>query len=286
MMKPILQLSDTEIDIATGFRCRSVWGNSENFQMHYHDYYEIFLTLSDDVIHFVNSKKFILKKNTLVFIRKNDTHYYSKSVRNELSFINIAFSEEILLSMFSFLSDGFYSKELLKEEFPPSIILDDSDKNWLLHQISKLNSIQLEDIKTQKYKSRVLLFQIFTKYFSKFANESLLTAKEIPLWLQHLDNKMHKLENFSKSPEHMVILSGKSRAHLGRTLQKHYGKTIPEYINDLRLNYLANSLINTDLPILDLCFECGFENISWAYTLFRKKYGLSPLKFRNKHLYL
>lgn len=285
-MKPILQLADTEIDIQTGFRCRSVWGNSENFQMHYHDYYEIFLTLSDDVIHFVNNQKFILKKNTLVFIRKTDTHYYSKSVRNELSFINIAFTEDILLSMFSFLSDGFYSEELLKEEFPPSIILDETDKEWLLHQITKLNSIQLEDNKTQKYKSRVLLFQIFTKYFSKFANESLLTAKEIPLWLQHLDTKMQKLENFSKPTEHMVILSGKSRAHLGRTLQKHYGKTIPEYINDLRLNYLANSLINTDLPILDLCYECGFENISWAYTLFKKKYGLSPLKFRNKNLYL
>lgn len=285
-MKPILQLADTEIDLSTGFRCRSVWGNSENFQMHCHDYYEIFLTLSDNVVHFVNNEEYILKKNTLVFIRKDDTHYYSKSIKQELSFINIAFKEDILCSLFSFLSDGFYFDELLNEKLPPSIVLDETDKNWLLHQITKLNSIQIDDIKTLKYRSRVLLFQIFTKYFSKFANESLLTAKEIPLWLQQLDAKMQNLENFSKPAGHMVILSGKSRAHLGRILQKHYGKTIPEYINDLRLNYLANSLINTDLPILELCFECGFENISWAYTLFKKKYGLSPLKFRNKNVCL
>lgn len=283
-MKPILQLSVTEIDQSTGFRCRSVWGHNENFKMHYHDYYEIFLTLSDNVVHFVNDEKFILKKNTLVFIRKDDTHYYSKSVKQELSFINIAFSEDILFDMFYFLSDGFCSEELLNEKSPPNIVLEEGDKNWLLHQISKLNSIQLDDTKTLKYKSRILLFQIFTKYFSKFANENLLTAKEIPLWLQQLDTKMQRLENFSKPPQHMVILSGKSRAHLGRILQKHYGKTIPEYINDLRLNYLANSLINTDLPILDLCYECGFDNISWAYTLFKKKYGLSPLKFRNNNL--
>ena len=283
-MKPILQLANTEIDLSTGFRCRSVWGNSENFQMHYHDYYEIFLTLSDNVVHFVNNQEFTLKKNTLVFIRKEDTHYYSRSIKNELSFINIAFTEDILCNMFLFLSDGFCSEELIKEKFPPSIVLEETDKNWLLHQITKLNSIQLEDIQTLKYKSRILIFQIFTKYFSKFANESLLTAKKIPLWLQQLDAKMQKLENFSKPAEHMVILSGKSRAHLGRILQKHYGKTIPEYINDLRLNYLANSLINTDLPILELCYECGFENISWAYTIFKKKYGLSPLKFRNNHL--
>lgn len=283
-MKPILQLSATEIDLSTGFRCRSVWGHNENFKMHYHDYYEIFLTLSDNVVHFVNNEEFILKKNTLVFIRKDDTHYYSKSVKQELSFINIAFTETILFDMFTFLSDGFYSEELLKEKFPPSIILEEVEKNWLLHQITNLNSIQLDDIKTLKYKSRVLIFQIFTKYFSKFARQNTLTQKDIPLWMQHLDSKMHKIENFSKPPEHMVDLSGKSRAHLGRILQKHYGKTIPEYINDLRLNYLANSLINTDLPILELCYECGFENISWAYTLFKRKYGLSPLKFRNNHL--
>ena len=173
-MNPVFQLANTEIDLSTGFRCRSVWGNSENFQMHYHDYYEIFLTLSDDVVHFVNNEEFILKKNTLVFIRKNDTHYYSKSIRHELSFINIAFTEDILCSLFSFLSEGFYSEELLREKFPPSIVLDESDKNWLLNQITKLNSIQIDDIKTLKYKSRVLLFQIFTKYFSKFANERVL----------------------------------------------------------------------------------------------------------------
>ena len=56
--------------------------------------------------------------------------------------------------------------------------------------------------------------------------------------------------------------------------------TIPDYINDLRLNYWANCLLNSDAPILDICYECGFENVSWAYTLFKQKYGMSPLKYR------
>ena len=91
---------------------------------------------------------------------------------------------------------------------------------------------------------------------------------------------MHKPENFCQNAEHMVEMSGKCRAYLGRVLKLYYNKTIPDYINDLRLNYWANSLVNTDAPILDLCFECGFDNVSWAYTLFKKKYGVSPLKFR------
>ena len=78
----------------------------------------------------------------------------------------------------------------------------------------------------------------------------------------------------------MIQMSGKSHEHLSRMMKKHYGKTISEYINDLRLNYWANVLTNSDTPILDICFECGFQNVGWAYTLFKKKYGMSPLRYR------
>ncbi len=282
-MQAALQRAETEVDLLTEFRCRMIWSNTEKFRMHFHDYYEIFLTLSDNVTHFVNDRSFVLKKNTLVFIRKEDTHYYYKSLKNELSFINIAFTEQLLKSMFEFLTEAFCSNDLMTAEFPPSVVLSEKNKDWLVERIESLNGIELDDTSALKYEARVLIFQIFTKFFSTFANDTAPTQREMPIWLLRLDNKMRKIENFSKPSAHMVALSGKSRAHLGRVLQKHYGKTIPNYIHDLRLNYFANSLINTDIPILELCYNCGFENISWAYTLFKQKYGLSPLKFRNQH---
>lgn len=282
-MQSIFQQAITEIDEQTGFRCRGVWGNTEKFQLHNHDYYEIFLTLVDNVVHFANGKRFLLKKNTLVFIRKNDSHLYTKTLKKQLILINIAFTEDIFDGLTKYLTDSFCYDELLNEEYPPYVELDERDKNWLLHQMEKLNSIQLNDFKTLKLNSRILIFQIFTKFFLKYSQSNEIAERDIPLWLYNLEQKMQRLEHFSQPPEHMVELSEKSRAHLGRVLQKHYSKTITEYINDLRLNYLANSIINTDQPILDLCYECGFENISWAYTLFKKKYGTSPLKFRNNY---
>ena len=66
-------------------------------------------------------------------------------------------------------------------------------------------------------------------------------------------------------------------------IKQYYGKTIPDYINDLRLNYWANSLLTSDTPIIDICYECGFENVGWAYTLFKKKYGMSTLKYRKNN---
>lgn len=284
-MVPVLQCASTEIDDEVGFRYRSIYIQTENSKMHYHDYYEIFLTLSRNVYHDINGTHQILPRGTLVFIRKEDVHYYYSDTTNEISFINLAFTEEILNELFVFLSDGFCSKELLEAQMPPSIQLHESDIDWIIRQTETLNSTLLSDIPTLKYRSRTLLFKIFTRYFSSYA-DNLRTNENsgIPSWLFQLDIEMHKPKNFSQGAAHMVKMSGKCRAYLGRVLKQYYDKTIPNYINDIRLNYFANSLINSDAPVLDLCFECGFENVSWAYTLFKKKYGVSPLKFRKNSL--
>ena len=277
----VLQSASTEIDEAVGFIYRCIYIQTENSKMHNHDYYEIFLTLSKKVYHDINGTHQTLPRGTLVFIRKDDVHCYFSTTTNEPSFVNLAFTEEILNELFQFLSEGFCSKELLDTQMPPSVQLYESDIDWIIQQTEMLNSTIINDIPTLKYRSRVLLFKIFTRYFSNFTEHSRFKEDSaIPQWLLKLDHEMHKPENFCQNAEHMVEMSGKCRAYLGRVLKLYYNKTIPDYINDLRLNYWANSLVNTDAPILDLCFECGFENVSWAYTLFKKKYGVSPLKFR------
>ena len=43
-------------------------------RIHDHEFYEIFLTLSDNMVHLVADKKFVLPQSSLVFIRPNDVH--------------------------------------------------------------------------------------------------------------------------------------------------------------------------------------------------------------------
>jgi len=78
----------------------------------------------------------------------------------------------------------------------------------------------------------------------------------------------------------MVALSGKSREHLTRSMRKYIGMSPSEFINDLRLNYIANMLINSNHRILDIIFASGFNTVSHATLLFRKKYGMSMSEFR------
>ena len=81
----------------------------------------------------------------------------------------------------------------------------------------------------------------------------------------------------------MTELSGYSREHLSRSVKKYLNLTLSEYINSLRINWICNMLINTDVSITDLCYESGFSSLSYFYRIFKASIGMTPSDFREKY---
>ena len=239
------------------------------------------MILSPGVVHYINGEKMHLPRGAPVFIRKEDRHTFEYASTKEPSLCNLSFNEEVLQELFQYLSRGYPANKLLSQPMPPSIVLDENEILWFQDQLRRLNSVnQVGEKKLWEleYHCRLFLLKLFTRYFAGVVFDS--EESNIPSWLSKLNVEMNKLENFSKGSGQMVRLSGKSSDYLGRMVKKYYGMTVSEYINQLRLNYFANTLVTNDIPILDLCFECGFQNVSYAYSQFKKKYGMSPLKYR------
>ena len=94
---------------------------------------------------------------------------------------------------------------------------------------------------------------------------------------------MEQPDNFIAGIDRMTELSKKSREHLSRSLKKHFDITPSEYVNSLRINYAANLLINTNTQVIDICYNCGFMNLSHFYRIFKNAYTLSPREFRKKY---
>lgn len=276
--KPRLSLS--QLSKATDCGHRIVYIYNENSEWHTHDnFYEIFLVLAPSIVHVVNGVESVLPRGTLVFIRDEDAHFFQYDATRDPSFVNITFSKNIFKKLFSFLADWHLSEELLSSPKPPHALINEADIEWVLKQLEHINSTEPDNNPLVKYHYRVLLFQLFSRHLLRPTIRNL-SEDSAPYWLRSLNATMQDLIHFSQGIDHMVAMSGKSREYLGRMMKQYYGKTITEYINDLRLNYWANMLSNSDMPILDICYECGFQNVSWAYTLFKKKYGVSPLKYR------
>jgi len=59
------------------------------------------------------------------------------------------------------------------------------------------------------------------------------------------------------------------------------GLTIFEYLNKIKIDFSCQLLLNTDLNILDISYDCGFNNLSHFNKQFRKFIGNTPTQFRN-----
>ena len=129
-----------------------------------------------------------------------------------------------------------------------------------------------------KIRMRTILVNVFSHFVDSVSKKQ---ETSLPLWLTKLTNEMEKPENFVEGINQMIALSGKSREHVSRSVKKYYGITITDYINDLRINYASNLLINTNISIIDICYNCGFQSTSYFYRIFKEKNHVSPSIFRN-----
>lgn len=270
-------LASKHLDPKTECRFRHVKDETEHFVLHCHEYYEIFLMIKGKALHSVNSRTDTIEAGTLIFIRKDDVHDYM-SIDGSFEFANLAFSENTLLKLFEYLGEGFPSKALLDCAYPPEVHLPDSEAKRLYLKMAELNTVNFSDSERLKFKTRRLLCDIFSDYFETLYERD----SEIPLWLENAYRKMRDPKNFIEGKEKLFSLAGKTREHTTRCMKKYYGTTPSDYVNELRLSYAANLLMSSNLNATEICYECGFQNVSWFYTEFAKKFGVTPGKYNQR----
>lgn len=80
--------------------------------------------------------------------------------------------------------------------------------------------------------------------------------------------------------EDLAHLVGMTPTAFSRFFKLRTGKTITEYIIDIRLGHATRLLLDTTHSISEVCYECGFNNLSNFNRIFKKKKDCSPKEFR------
>lgn len=78
---------------------------------------------------------------------------------------------------------------------------------------------------------------------------------------------------------------GISPYHLGRIFKKHTSKTPRSYLENIRVSKAVHLLKNTDLSIMDICYEVGFQSYSSFYHAFQKQIKYTPQEYRKSFSY-
>lgn len=91
------------------------------------------------------------------------------------------------------------------------------------------------------------------------------------------------------TPLSLAILArqaGLSPNYFHKLFHETIGVTPNEYIIKLRLEQAKELLVRTDLQIYKVAMECGFENVPYFSSIFKKRLGISPQEFRKRHSYV
>ena len=78
----------------------------------------------------------------------------------------------------------------------------------------------------------------------------------------------------------LADLVGMSPVAFSRFFRMRTGRTLSDYIIDIRLGYAARMLAETTKNISEICYECGFNNLSNFNRTFKSKRGYTPRDFR------
>ena len=80
--------------------------------------------------------------------------------------------------------------------------------------------------------------------------------------------------------ENMAALVGMSPSAFSRFFKMRTGKSLSDYILDIRLGYAARMLVDSTKNISEICYESGFNNLSNFNRIFKSKRGSTPRDFR------
>jgi AraC-like DNA-binding protein len=81
----------------------------------------------------------------------------------------------------------------------------------------------------------------------------------------------------------LADIVGMTPVSFSRFFKLRTGKNLSDYIIDIRLGFSARLLIDSTMSIAEICYDCGFNNLSYFNRIFKRKKFCSPKEFRENY---
>ena len=146
----------------------------------------------------------------------------------------------------------------------------------------KENSLEqvITEIYLQQDISRILqtVRELAEKVIHRYEASESSVRKEI------LDVKEYINRNYSAnlSVELLASIVYLTPDYLSRLFKKSTGRSISQYIRQVRMERASELLLTTNRKVIDIGAEVGYPNYSYFCQSFREYYGKSPEKYRQE----
>lgn len=216
--------------------------------------------------------KFFMEEGDILITKSN---YFGNCqiLTKEFGLIVIVIKEKFLNH---FKITGLQKKIIKKINYKfNSTIIDIS--NFISETFYEINEIENKDLILLNFVTKLLL--IFEDYDFDY-NIEIINDKNLKKITTYIDNnlelkkdvKIEDLENKFNIKKNM----------LQDLFDKKLQKTILDYIFEKKMQIICEEIVTSNKKVVDILKENNLKNQSLFLRSFRKKYGLTPLKFRKK----
>ncbi|WP_207532745.1 AraC family transcriptional regulator [Desertivirga arenae] len=253
-----------------------------NFPLHFHDEYELNLILNaKGAKRIIGGHIDVISDYELVLVGPNIPHaWFTHECTTEITEITIQWHKDLFDDKFLSRNQLSFIKKLLEMSargvsFPQEAIQLVLPRLQQLSQRSGFDSVLdlislLHDLST----SRNII---------ALSDTSFLNSQSYNYNSRRLDKAFQYMnENYQKEISLIDIakLVNMTEESFSRFIKKRTGNTFISSLNEIRLGHASRMLIDTTHSITEICYLCGFNNISNFNRLFKKKKGCTPKEFR------
>jgi AraC-like DNA-binding protein len=266
------------------FHCEVVRGRGYGAQWHFHPEHQLTLVLKSRGHRVVGDSIAPLTAGDLVLVGGNTPHVWyqdqaAQSSRDAVHAIVVRFRDD-------FLGDGFLQKPELQ---PVRELLRRAQRGLQITGRTRQQiAAQMQELARATGLQRViLLLAILDELARSREVRPLSSAKFLPELHAGDQDRMsrvlghiheHLMEEISR--DEVAARASLSAGAFSRFFKTRTGKTLPQYVNELRIGRACSRLMETDDKISDIALDCGFENLSGFNRQFLRVAGMTPKDYR------
>ncbi len=282
-------------------------GEFVNLPLHWHEEAELFYMTEGSCVYYIDGVGYELGEGDAIFVRPGVLHRakLTGDGRRATS-VSVTFHPDFLLGRSGDVATNVYLPAIFDGERRAGPVIS-RDVPWQAEIIGDIRAIAelfgAREIDTSRgahtdvtlrlkneadgseLRIKSLFFDIFYLFTknSEPRAEALGTSRSAYKCL--LDSIAYLHAHYG---EKLTLRALSSRAlmsegHYSRVFSRYMGCSPFSYLNSYRINRSLWFLINTDMKIIDVASECGFQNISYYNRRFSEIMRVTPTEYRRKN---
>ena len=245
-----------------------------NFRAHWHTEFELAYVESGNIYICISNERQKLSKGDISICTGGKVHYYENA--DSSAIVILIFKPEF----FGFPAD-FPGTHQLKSPFLKKEELNSANLNniiTILHSILEEKLAKRKQynlfIKAKIIKLCALILRYLQEHNSCMKNPEMNLSK-----IENIAEILLYIENNFTEDISLQTLADKFNMdayNLSKSFNSITGITLKNYINNLRISKADNLIQNTKKPLIDIAFECGFNNVRTFNRIYKAIKGYPP----------